>query len=580
MPDALLFSGQSFCFLAIDSFGCFMLVIPHNQFRCSNQCMEFSFRARSPVSIGLLFVVLLALVSGCTGSSGPLSPGEDVVADGTISDGSDNGGSTADGDGNINVPVVSDPEQSDGPVIVTQGQLTQSEELTVSGRTFNLDNADIVRRGELATFDALMPGMQLTIRSDDRNASSVIYEVDVSGPVDSVGLDGSLSIMGQQILTNDTTTINHVFLNDFNVGDAYEISGLRNDSQDIVASYIERQLEAPLYEVTGRVTNLDLQISTFSLQDLTINYADADISALPASGIAEGMNIQVKDTQASYEPGSLFLSATELNPASIDLLAEGNEIEYEIDGIVTNIENEDTFSLRSNRVVITDNTRFTGGSRTDLIPGSRIEVEGDFDIDNVLEAWEVEFPGDGGIGGYADFNLNDVDVSEPGVDPDITDPTDGDVAEPINDDDSGDETDIPAADSNSGGCQDFYDSNGTVREDIDSRTVLPESSTIIERSLCGAFDADFVEFSGKPNASYRIDVLRHLSPEESGVYLRLLEQGADGSFQLVNRTSAGNTLIGFTNGSAEKTYVVRVGSTESDEGRYGGGNYVLSITSN
>ena len=134
----------------------------------------------------------------------------------------------------------------------------------------------------------------------------------------------------------------------------------------------------------------------------------------------------------------------------------------------------------------------------------------------------------------------------------------------------------PVADD-AGGCDDAHDDDGRVPDSLGSPPVLPPGTTRIERSLCGFYDADLVEFTALADTAYRIEVLNHRSPRAFGVYLQLLERGEDGALGLVRQSSPGDVVLDHVTTGRERAHVVRVASTASDIGQYGGGDYTLSI---
>ena len=131
----------------------------------------------------------------------------------------------------------------------------------------------------------------------------------------------------------------------------------------------------------------------------------------------------------------------------------------------------------------------------------------------------------------------------------------------------------------SAGCTDGYDANGATADSLSNHPILTTLPIQISRSLCGFYDADYVEFPAEPGHSYRINVLNHENPALYGLYLELWEQSAPANYRLLLSTPQGVTTVD-TPTTFTGVLIVRVGSVRSETGAYGGGDYQLSIVPN
>lgn len=129
------------------------------------------------------------------------------------------------------------------------------------------------------------------------------------------------------------------------------------------------------------------------------------------------------------------------------------------------------------------------------------------------------------------------------------------------------------------GCTDRYDDNGNSNDNLTTHLVLAAVPAQVDRSLCGFYNADYVEFPAQPGTSYRIQVLNHEDPVSYGVYLELWETPGNGTYNHIATTAAGVVLLD-TPTPVTGNLLVRIASTRSDIGSYGGGDYRLSITVN
>lgn len=129
------------------------------------------------------------------------------------------------------------------------------------------------------------------------------------------------------------------------------------------------------------------------------------------------------------------------------------------------------------------------------------------------------------------------------------------------------------------GCTDPYDDNGNQTDTLSSHALLPTVPTQVNRSLCGFYDADYVEFVVSAGASYRIQLLNHTDPLAYGVYLELWTKASNGSYNPLASTTRGVVLLDTPTNFAGNL-IVRVASASGEIGGYGGGDYRLSIAAN
>ncbi len=84
------------------------------------------------------------------------------------------------------------------------------------------------------------------------------------------------------------------------------------------------------------------------------------------------------------------------------------------------------------------------------------------------------------------------------------------------------------------GCNDAYDQNGSVTDNLANHMRVSTLPVDISRSLCGFYDADYVSFPAVAGKSVRISVLNHENPQGYAVYLTLYKNPAPGQFTLVS----------------------------------------------
>ena len=101
-----------------------------------------------------------------------------------------------------------------------------------------------------------------------------------------------LSVIGQEIIAERTGTVfEDTSFDALAVGDVIEVSGFPNGAGQLRATRIERKGDfvdgQTEVEATGEVTSLTA--TTFSLNEFTVDYANADLSNVAGGTLQNGM---------------------------------------------------------------------------------------------------------------------------------------------------------------------------------------------------------------------------------------------------------------------------------------------------
>jgi hypothetical protein len=119
--------------------------------------------------------------------------------------------------------------------------------------------------------------------------------------------------------------------------------------------------------VQGTITALTA--TTFRLEGLTVAYALAQMSDLPAGGLANGLAVTVTGAQP---PAGDILTATTLRAQAL-VLPRGTSVEYV--GYIANFVSPASFQVGAFTVDATG-AAIAGGTLASLVNGARVEVEG------------------------------------------------------------------------------------------------------------------------------------------------------------------------------------------------------------
>ena len=310
------------------------------------------------------------------------------------------------GGGGSSAPVSAASAADSGGVTkdLAQGTITGFGSVYIRGQKYDTDGAEFFRDGENSGQDDFSVGMKVKIAGDfdEDRADIVSYDEDVKGPVDEAfnPATNTLVVMGQTVLvTPDAYLDDSLDLNMVMVGDVLEVSGYRGLNDVLEASYIElkRDENTNAFKVIGQVRSLDQDAAEFSIGELRVNYATAELDDIDQ--FDDGLLVEVKDGNKNYTPGLLTLQATRVEAESHsrpDELVDdesGDEVEYE--GIISEILSDSSFVMGGLVVNHDAQTTFIYGDASQLAVGTKVEAEGSLLSADTLDADKIKFSRNG-----------------------------------------------------------------------------------------------------------------------------------------------------------------------------------------
>lgn len=257
---------------------------------------------------------------------------------------------------------------------VAVGTITQFGSVWVNGVEYELDAATTIRIDDNPGVESeLREGMVVRIDGDisGRRAGDIVVDGAVKGFVEQVIDANQIVVMGQTIQIDTTTK----FENGVRpvAGNRVDVHGLVAGDGVIAAGFIERKSTAPTppFAVKGVVKNQNATAQTFQVGTLTVAYAGATIGDMPG-GSWNGLEVEVKGTSCAGSPVCGTLTASKVEPNGIDV---SGAVKAEIEGVVASLT-ANGFTLGGMRVSTSASTLFEGGLATDLLVGTKVEVEG------------------------------------------------------------------------------------------------------------------------------------------------------------------------------------------------------------
>jgi hypothetical protein len=298
------------------------------------------------------------------------------------SGGNDGGGDTA----TTSADVVFGRIDGFGSIHINNRRLiTDDNTLVVIG-----DDNPKIWDDSMMTDGTLKAGQIAMVQENNGHANRVTVDENVKGPVDGTK---PLVVMGQTVVQGAGTLVDNSCPSDLINADVVEVYGLVGANGAIEANIIECKASADVnqYSVIGTVSNING--NTFQINNLTVDFTNADTSDLSGGQPQDGQLVEVKDADKSYNGGSGdTLFATRVEPqVSLGSLA-GSNSHLEIESFVTDISGLPTlFKMGDLTINISASTTFLFGDVNLIANGVKLEAEGHINANGGLDADKIKF---------------------------------------------------------------------------------------------------------------------------------------------------------------------------------------------
>jgi hypothetical protein len=263
-------------------------------------------------------------------------------------------------------------------------------EFDTSGATFTIDDNPGVESdlqvGQVVRVSGTIDDNGITGSADD-----VVFDNEVEGAITSIDVaTGEIVVLGQVIVIDAATAFDDRFadpsINGLAVGDLVEVSGFPDASGVIRASRIEPGDANGDLEVRGEVSNLDAANSHFDLNGLTVDYSGATLDDFGGGAPANGDFVEVHGSSVDAN-GVLIATRVEREDGPLD--GVGNDVQVEVEGLITRFASATDFDVAGQPVTTTSGTEFENGDAADLALDVKVEAEGFIDDSGVLVADKV-----------------------------------------------------------------------------------------------------------------------------------------------------------------------------------------------
>ena len=248
-----------------------------------------------------------------------------------------------------------------------------NDTMTVKGVQYKTDNTIFIRDGiptneqsdysvgEIVTVEG-------SIDTDGRSgvASKVIFDDTLEGPVtklvEVVSADiFRIEVLGQPVVINNKTIL-YGFdnLSDLRKSHIVEISGFIDEERGIIASTIKllstfTTPDSTIFEVEGRISNVNLTQQTFLLNNLIVDFSNVPLDSYDDTGLEDGFFVLVRSSFPLTDD-DIFIAT------DIFVLGEGKlepNTRHEIQVHITRLNSLADFDLDGNPAIIDSQTILT-----------------------------------------------------------------------------------------------------------------------------------------------------------------------------------------------------------------------------
>ena len=287
---------------------------------------------------------------------------------------------------------------------VISGAITAFGSVVVNDVAIATTNATITVNGDPASENDLKIGMIVKVKGQfeaDRltgTAESIVYDKDLQGPISNITViddrTKELAVLGQTVVIDRTLTRFEepaISYDTVAIDDVIEVSGLMDSSAVFRATWIKLADNPDEFEVDGMIRMLDQNNETFMINDLIVDYSNADTSELPGGVPQEGQLVSAMGKEIG-QSGELIADAV----VPDDMQPQASEGDYaKIEGFITSVDLSSEYVLEFEvdrwSVAVTDQTVFENGSLSDIQPDRNVEVEGKVNASGLLVAEKIIF---------------------------------------------------------------------------------------------------------------------------------------------------------------------------------------------
>lgn len=295
-------------------------------------------------------------------------------------------------------PILPPPPPPPPPVsqlptgdLIVLGPMPANGSFTVADVGFTASGAQVTYNDRASTPSAIRPGHIIAMQgivdaSRSVTANALFFDANLIGNVDSVdAAAGSLVVMGQTIQV-DNASILSTPLGNFTRGEVVQVSGYTNDNGITVASRIDYSVSNRELRLIGRVDALDAANFRFEINDLEVDYSQAQMIETPLGEVTPGMEVLITGGRAAN--GTFEVQTLSHFDRDISDFAGAH---FRAEGRITAARAGDDFSLNGFPIIVGGNRDYREGSADDIEVGVAVRLEGNVLGDGTAQAHRIWF---------------------------------------------------------------------------------------------------------------------------------------------------------------------------------------------
>lgn len=300
---------------------------------------------------------------------------------------------------------------------ISVGSVSAFGSIYVNGVRYDTSNAEIFVEGESKGFGdqvvltQLSVGMVVRVEgeiedSQNGTAHKVYFNDDIRGPVESIlSIDSvplELTVLGKEIILQDTTQTGGYDLNSLEVGDWVLVSGFEEVDGRIRATFVTNSDSTAKANIIGGIINLNTITKQFEINGLVIDYQYATLIGI--NQLSPDLVVEVTgDLSADHST----LTADKIE--HVDVLGAADSADIELEGIISEKVSDTEIRLDGVTVIIDAQAVYSGGDSSDVDSGVLVEVEGEM-IGRLVYADKIIFKDDVKV--EANVKMNNLAQSE------------------------------------------------------------------------------------------------------------------------------------------------------------------------
>ncbi len=281
-------------------------------------------------------------------------------------------------------------DSSGAPVASNQGTINGFGSVIVNGLEFHSDKALIQINGQSASELDLHAGYQVSISGNlssgnQGDADSIDFRPDLVAEISQIdSTNQTLLALGQRVQINLQTLFDPAIspnnLNGLVVGDRILVSGKLAPDGSLLATRIEKTSQSQ-EQLSGLLSGLST--SSFKLNQLTVDFANASFNGLTAADLRNGLALNVL---GSLSGDTLVASRI----SSLHTTASSSQSLY-LEGLVTRFVSASDFDLAGRPCITSASTQVDNGQLADIQLGSALAASGSLDSQGHLLVQKLHF---------------------------------------------------------------------------------------------------------------------------------------------------------------------------------------------